>query len=737
MTLSVQTIVHELQQQKRRSFSVQELLTSLPVPASQRRGVLKILEALAVEGLLKPLRKGRYQVRNELTVVEGGLHLQSRGHGFLRYDEQQEDVYVAAHRLTGAMNDDRVAALLLPASAGRRREGLVIEVLQRAHNTALGRCQRHKHSGALMLESEPDGLTFEVLTTADFPAPEGQVVVLAIDRYPLPGLPGLGRVIEVFGPPGAADVDIRIAAYRQGLPLEFSAAARREAQRVAVPVSVADYVGREDLCVVPLVTIDGADARDFDDAVALKKTANGWTLWVAIADVSHYVRPDSVLDVEARERGTSVYFPGSCLPMLPESLSNGICSLNPGVERLVLAVELALDATAIQHSMRVFPAVMRSHARLTYDEVQQHLDGEQRLENAQIGAMLEQMQSLALLLHEKRRQRGALDFDLPEADILLSEQGLPLAIARRSRLASHRLIEEFMLAANEAVAAWVLARRSTAMFRVHAAPDYQALQLLQQFVARFNIGFNLDETGIEPRQLQKLLAQIAGTAQEYLVNRVLLRSMKQACYAAENEGHFGLASEAYCHFTSPIRRYPDLMQHRIVLKLLAGDARWPNESLAALAEHLTATERRAMQAERDIVDLRKCQFMLDKIGRRYTGYITSVTAFGFFVELDDFFVEGLVHIRTLGDDYYRYDDEQHSLIGQGRRRIFQIGMAVTIEVWQVRPLVREIDFILPQSGAAPSSLRRSGNRPSGKRGAGRSQGKIRHRRPEPGLSRRQ
>ena len=730
MMLPTLKIIHELRRLGGQSISLKALMQVVGLDADDRRLLIRFLDALVIEGLLRHMRRGRYMVRRKLLLVAGVVQVQSGGHAFLvpmdgdDGDGGRDDLYISGYRLLGAMSGDIVVALVLLEQGGRRGrrdEGLIVEITQRAHATVLGCCRRQQRSGSLVFQSEHSGLEFIVAQAGFEPnisgdALDGQVAVLAIDRYPSAQASGQGHIIEVFGAASDPQVDIRMAVYRQGIPTAFTPEVQCEAEQVAVPVCGDDYSGRVDLCELPLITIDGEDARDFDDAVAVKETPSGWKLWVAIADVSHYVRPGSALDAAARERGTSVYFPGSCIPMLPEVLSNGICSLNPHVERLVLALELDFDQDGQRTTMKVFPAVMRSHARLTYGQVQQCLDAGAGVDiDSNIAEMLGRMYQLAKLLRSGRTGRGALDFDLPEADIRLSEEGLPHHIGRLVRTESHRLIEEFMLCANEAVAAWVLEQRQTALFRVHDAPDIQAMQSLQQFVATFNMGINVADGGVQSQELLKLLRQAQGTDKEYTINRILLRSMKQACYAAENRGHFGLASEAYCHFTSPIRRYPDLMQHRIVLKLLAGDDRWPGESLAKLAEHTTAMERRAMLAERDVVDLRKCQFMADKVGLRYSGYITAVTAFGFFVELNEFFIEGLVHIRTLNDDFYRYDPEQHSLIGQGRRNVFQVGMAVTVDVWQVRPDRREIDFVLPGMDEKSSRLRSTQKR--GKRAA--------------------
>ena len=633
-----------------------------------------------------------------------------------------DDLYVASFRLGGAMDGDQVMVLELPGRRGARPEGWVIEVAERRHETVLGYCQKHSRNGQVVFRSEQADLEFEIAAVEDEQALIGQVAVLRIDRYPggvgTAQHPGAGHVVDVFGEIGSPQVDIRMTAYRQGIPTSFSAAALKEAGEVAVAVTDEQCRQRTDYRHRPFVTIDGEDAKDFDDAVALRRSDEGhWLLQVAIADVSYYVGEGSALDRDARERGTSVYFPGSCIPMLPEILSNGICSLNPDEDRLVVVVEIEFDDRGQRLSMHAGRAVIRSCQRLTYNLVQQLVDGlidgeAQEPLDPSIVSMLKEMDQLALELRRRRMQRGALDFDLPEADINLDARGLALHIGRRRRLNAHRLIEEFMLAANEAVAEMVLEQCSRGMFRVHDAPDPLSMQAFQQFIAAFNLGINLDADGVSPRELRRLLQEVEGSSIEYTVNRILLRSMKQARYDAENLGHFGLASEAYCHFTSPIRRYPDLVQHRLLMHILSDNAQWrPDQPFAELADQATVAERRAMLAERDIVDLRKCQFMADKIGMRYSGFITSVTAFGFFVELDEYFIEGLVHIRSLSDDYYSYEEEQHRLIGQARRRIFQVGMAVTVELRSVRPVPREIDFVLPdlvdETAAAP---RRKGGR---------------------------
>jgi ribonuclease R len=740
MPLPSGKIIQLLSEVGAKFINAREVLAAVGLDNGQFRELTRFLDMLVATGLLRYQRSGGYQVQRALKLVVGVVHIQTAGYGFVEQtpptDVPADDIYISSLRLSGAMDGDTVCALLLPrqrGTRGKRQEGVVIEVTERARNTVVGVCKRQARTESIICYSEQHGLEFLVTdgavnpVSADISLPYvaerlvDKVVILAIERYPGQdgsgqSILGRGHVVEVLGVVGDPAVDVRMVAHQQGIPTEFSDQVLLEAQQVAVAVNNTDYAGRVDLTQLPLVTIDGADARDFDDAVALQSTAAGCKLWVAIADVSHYVTPTSALDAEANERGTSVYFPSTCIPMLPEVLSNGMCSLKPDVERLAMAVEIDFDRNNQQVALKIYPAVMRSQARLTYLQVQQCLDGADKHEVApHIATMLQQMAQLAIGLRSYRVNRGALDFDLPEAEIRFNDAGLPIYVGRLVRVESHRLIEEFMLAANEAVAAWVLERRSSALFRIHDAPDALALYAFQQFVAGFDLGFNIADDGVHPDQLQKLLQQVRGSDKEYIVNQILLRSMKQAQYSSENHGHFGLASAAYCHFTSPIRRYPDLIQHRIVRKLLEGDSTWPGESLEALAQHVTATERRAMLAEREIVDLRKCQFLVDKIGLRFSGYITGVTEFGFFVVLNEHFVEGLVHIRSIGDDFYSYEAEFHRLVGQRRRRVFQVGMAVDVAVKQVRPDHRQIDFELSDL-VVPATRKNLGLKRRAKRG---------------------
>jgi ribonuclease R len=423
---------------------------------------------------------------------------------------------------------------------------------------------------------------------------------------------------------------------------------------------------------------------------------------VSIADVGHYVAESGPLDREALERGTSVYFPDRCIPMLPERLSNGICSLNPDVERLTLTAEMVFDRQGTRLESRFFPSVMRSTARLTYTEVRDILAGHQEVLDRypRLVPELRTMAELAERLTAMRRRRGSLDFDLPEAEIVLDLQGRPEDIVRAERNKAHRLIEEFMLAANEAVAEFLTRREVPLLYRVHEPPDPEKLQDFQQFIAHFNYGITLDGGSADALRLQRLLDEVEGRPEERMINQVLLRSMNQAHYAPENVGHFGLAAEYYCHFTSPIRRYPDLVVHRVLHRALQPKGmderrrRRLERELPELGEMTSRRERRAMEAEREVVDLKKAQFMADKVGEEFAAVVSGVQPFGFFVELKDYFVEGLVHISSLGDDFYQFEEDRQRLVGTHRRRVFQIGDEIRVRLVKVSLERREIDFEL-------------------------------------------
>jgi ribonuclease R len=712
-------ILDLLQQQANRPLNLREIQECLDLSAGERKAIGQYLKSLVKDGSLVQLKGGRFALPRKVNLVVGTISVHRDGYGFVApVDQNAQDVFVPARHVRPAMHGDMVVVRKERSLRTGKPEGRVIRVEKRAHRTIVGRYQLEHGVGYVSpidthLQDDvliPPGASSEAL--------HGQMVQVDIENYPGRSRGAVGRISEVLGDPADPEVEIKIAAIQFNLPYEFSPETLAAAGKVPLEVGNKDFAGREDLRHLSFVTIDGETAKDFDDAVAIARSDEGYRLWVAIADVAHYVAAGDVIDKEALERGTSVYFPGACLPMLPEALSNGICSLNPQLDRLVLVAELEFDSAGKRIGSRFCQAVMHSRARLTYTTVSAILvdeDQDLRTEHETLVADLEVMRELAELRIACRHQRGSLDFDLPEAQILLDIQGRPEHIVRTERNLAHRLIEEFMLAANEAVASWLVQQREPMIFRVHEAPSEGKMAAFQQFIAYFNQGISLPVEGVTPKLLQDLLERVAGRPEEHVINHVLLRSLPQAYYSVNNLGHFGLATDNYCHFTSPIRRYPDLMVHRILKrKILQGQAAATvgELPLQEIAQASSVAERRAMEAERDIVNLKKCQFVADKVGENYSGMVTSVHAFGFFVELHEIFVEGLVHVSSLEDDFYQYEEERHRLIGMNRRREFSIGTPLEVRVHKVDLDRREIDFRLVE-GHSPSRgarLERRGKR---------------------------
>ena len=690
-----------LQQHASRPLSLREIQDTLDLSAGERKALGKALKDLVKEGSLVQLKGGRFALPKKVNLVVGRLSVHRDGYGFvLPADGGRDDLFIPARHIRPAMHGDLVVARLENSIRSGRPEGRVIRVEQRAHRLLVGR-YRVEHGVGFVLPADSriqDALL--VPPGGEIEVRHDQMVLAEIESYPGRSRGAVGRIREVLGNATDPDVEIRIAAIQFNLPYEFPDAVLAEADMVESQVSESDLAGREDLRALTFVTIDGETAKDFDDAVAIQRVAEGYRLTVAIADVAHYVASGSVTDKEALARGTSVYFPGSCLPMLPEALSNGICSLKPRVDRLVMAVELDFDARGRRTATRFCEAVIQSRARLTYTEVAAVLvesDPAVREELQALVGDLEVMRELAELRIALRHQRGSLDFDLPEAQIQLDLQGRPENIVRTERNLAHRLIEEFMLAANEAVASWLVQQRKPMVFRVHEAPGEGKMAAFQEFIAHFNQGISIPTEGVTPKLLQGLLKRVAGQPEEHVINHVLLRSLPQAYYSTSNLGHFGLAADNYCHFTSPIRRYPDLAVHRILKGQLSGHGKVKADdavSLDEIASRSSSAERRAMEAERDIVNLKKCQYVADKVGEKYHGMVTSVHAFGLFVELREIFVEGLVHVSSLEDDFYQYEEDRHRLIGMNRRREFTIGTPLQVTVHKVDLDRREIDFRL-------------------------------------------
>ena len=694
------------EKQARHPLSAGDLLGQFRLRRNERQAAVRLLDTMVEEGTLIRLKGDRYSLPRQVNLRVGVISVHRDGYGFVTQTEGDQDVFVPARFVREAMDGDRVAVRVERGWKTGKPEGRIVRILERAHQTLVGRYEAGKRFGYVVPADPRLNHDIFIPPRASLKARAGQMVIARIDAYPERNRNPEGTIIEILGDPDDPEVEILAIVHKHGLPYRFPAETLERATQIPDHVLEADLAGRQDLRDLTVVTIDGETARDFDDAVAVKREGdNGIRLWVSIADVAHYVTEEGPLDREALERSTSVYFPGRCIPMLPESLSNGICSLNPGVDRLTLTAEMLFDVQGGRVSSRFYTSVIRSSARLTYTEVRDMVVNRDQSvidRYPEIFPHLEVMKELALRLTAMRRRRGSLDFDLPEAEVVLDLRGRPEDIVRSERTLAHRMIEEFMLAANEAVAAFLTGKKAPFLYRIHEPPDLEKLQAFQEFIAHFNYGPFLKDTRIEPGRLQTLLAEAEGKPEERMINEVLLRSMKQARYSSDNVGHFGLAAECYCHFTSPIRRYPDLVVHRVLRKALRGRGLSERETerlkqvLPEMGEITSRRERRAMDAEREIVDLKKCQFMADKVGEEFPGFISGVQPFGFFVELKEIFVEGLVRVSSLTDDFYNFEEDLHRLYGANNRRTFQVGDEVSVQVVRVDLERREIDFVLPE-----------------------------------------
>lgn len=634
-------------------------------------------------------------------TIKGRLVCHQDGYGFVIPDEGGDDLFIPARYLRGNLHGDRVVASVEPGRRSGRREGRIMQTLERGFSTLVGRFESDRAGGVVIPDEPRITQLVAIPRNQTGKARNGEVVAVEITAYPSEGGGMSGRIVEVLGRPGDPDTEVLTIARKYGLAMAFPPDVLAEAHSVAREPAQADLEGRTDLRCDLTITIDGETARDFDDAVSVRRLdADVIRLRVSIADVSHYVKESSALDREALGRGTSVYFPDRCIPMLPENLSNEICSLNPGRDRLTVTAELHVDREGNVFESFFYPSVIRSDERMTYTAVREILvDGNPdtiaRYEH--LAADLKTMEELALRLTAKRRRRGSIDFDLPEPEIVLDLQGRIESLARAERNLAHRIIEEFMLAANEAVAAYLAGRDMPCLFRIHEPPDPARLRDFRDFIKAFGFTLRMKGDRVDPPELQRLLKSAEGRPEEKMVNELLLRCMKQARYSAENVGHFGLASPCYLHFTSPIRRYPDLVVHRILRGALSGCLKKREMGkiaamLPGIAEEASRRERTAMEAEREIVDLKRLEYMESRVGEVFDGFVTGVASYGFYVELAELPVEGLVHVTALGDDYYRLAEKLHSLVGERSGRVYRIGDKVSVRVDAVSREKRRVQF---------------------------------------------
>jgi len=667
------------------------------------------LNRLESEGSIIRTRVGRYGVPERMNLVVGKLQGHEKGFGFVIPDyDDFEDMFISPDDMGTALHGDRVIARPYTrrrrGRKGRNWEGEIIRILERANKELVGMLDAGRHFG-FVTPTDRRIFTDVFVPKQDYGgAKTGDLVLVEITRWPEKRRNPQGRVVERIGRPGEPGVDILSVIHNYHLPTEFPPRVVREVRDVPQSVNEAELEGRLDLRDVTMFTIDPPTARDFDDAVSLDhdEERNIWHLGVHIADVSHYVREGTALDDEARDRATSVYLVDRVIPMLPERLSNGICSLRPEVDRLTLSVFMDFDGSGDLVDHRIAPTVINSNARFTYDEVFELLtDPHSPLRDKYEPYVdrLMQMDTLRGILRHKRRSRGSLDFDFPEARVVLSKQGLPVDIVPESNDISHQLIEEFMIAANETIAEHFHWLQVPFLYRVHEEPADDKVDDFRAFIHAFGLQMKKPQDHLHPKVFQDVLDQVEGRPEEQLVNTVMLRSMKQARYAVENFGHFGLASKYYTHFTSPIRRYPDLMIHRIIKDHIASgglSAKRTGQLIRVLpdvAEHCSERERVAEEAERETVDMKKVEYMKRHVGDVFDGLISGVTNFGLFVQLPNT-VEGLVHVSTITDDYYHFHDEQYALVGERTGQRFRIGDGVTVQVMKVNVAERQVDFEL-------------------------------------------
>jgi ribonuclease R len=670
-------------------LTAEELAARLEIRGRERRVFDAALAALERAGELVQNRAGSLLVARRIALVAGRVEGHPDGHGFLVPDDDSPPVFLPPHEMREVMHGDRAAVRVAGRDHRGRPQGAVVEVLERAKRRIVGRL--HAEHGVLFLVPEDRRIAHDILVppAEAGKAKAGQVATVELVAQPTRHAQPIGRVAEVLGHHADPGMEIEIAVRKFDLPHEFSKKALAQARAAPEAVRAEDMQGRKDLRELQFVTIDGETARDFDDAVYCRRDTvggrQGFRLWVAIADVSHYVRRGDALDLEARERGTSVYFPRRVIPMLPEKLSHGICSLNPSVDRLAMVCEMAITPRGEVARYEFYPAVFRSAARLTYTQVWHWLS------ESKAPAHLVVLHEAFKVLLEARGRRGAIDFETVETRILFDAKGKIGKIVPEARNDAHRLIEECMLAANVCAGNLLAEHAHPALYRVHDVPAAEKVAALRDFLAE--IGLQLPGGEIpRPRDYAQLLEKIRPRPDFALLQTILLRSLKQAVYSPNNLGHFGLAFDSYVHFTSPIRRYPDLLVHRAI-KAVLKNQKYAEEDWEALGRHCSETERRADDASRDVETWLKCYYMRDHVGGTFSGTITGVVPFGLFVTLDDYFVDGLVHISELGRDYFQFDGARHMLLGERTGKRYRLADRMTVKLVRVDLDTRKIDLV--------------------------------------------
>lgn len=681
-------------------MKLKELAILMQVPKKDRAELLHVMDALVEDGKVELTKKGKY-IKSEKKFETGIFTSHPKGYGFVTVEGQQEDIFIPTEQLNGAMHMDTVQIVISPTTSGKRKEGTVTKILSHGMTEVVGTYEDNKTFGFVVPDNPKVAKDIFVPKERSMGAVSGHKVVVAITDYGKEGKKPEGKVTEIIGHINDPGVDIMSLVKAYNIPMEFSDKIMRQVENVSNEVSEADMAGRLDLRSWQMVTIDGEDAKDLDDAVSLTKEGELYQLGVHIADVSNYVQEHSALDVEAKDRGTSVYLVDRVIPMLPHKLSNGICSLNAGENRLALSCIMMIDEKGKVVDHKIAETVIKVDRRMSYTSVKKILadhDETEQEKYKELVPMFEMMEHVAAILRKKRMKRGSIDFDFPETKIVLDKSGHPVDIKPYERNVATKMIEDFMLIANETVAQDYFWQEVPFVYRTHENPDEEKIKKLSTFINNFGYTLHIGQDEVHPKELQKLLLKIDGTEEEALISRLTLRSMKQAKYTTECTGHFGLATNYYCHFTSPIRRYPDLQIHRIIKDCLRGRMNAKKiehyeRILPEVAKHSSEMERRADEAERETDKLKKVEYMKARLGEVFEGVISGVTAWGMYVELPNT-IEGLVHVTSLEDDYYQFSEETYELIGEHTNIHYKLGQTVHVVAVDADEVMRTIDFKL-------------------------------------------
>lgn len=690
----------------------------------QKEALTRRLKAMVRDGQLIRNRRDGYIPVDEADLIRGRVIAHPDGFGFLVPDEGGDDIFLHGRQMRTLLHGDRAVVQVSGVDRRGRLEGAVIEVLERANLRVVGRM--FIDAGVAFVVPDNKRLNQDIIIPADSmgEAEDGQIVIVEIVQQPTFRHQPIGKITDIIGDHMAPGMEIDVAIHSNNIPFLWPDEVKQQIKGLTDEVKEKDKEGREDIRHLPLVTIDGEDARDFDDAVYCEPTPNGWKLYVAIADVSHYVERGTPLDEEAYNRGTSVYFPGRVIPMLPEILSNGLCSINPHVDRLCMVSEILFDHDGKMVRSRFFEGVMNSHERLTYNKVSAMLiDGDDALRKQYSAVVphLENLYQLYKVLVAQRKDRGSIDFETTETQIIFGADQRIDRIVPTERNEAHKLIEECMISANVAAAKFLTKHKIPGLYRVHDGPKEDKMDDVKDFISGLGLRFAKSRSGPTAKDYARLIDQVKTRPDFHLIQTVLLRSLSQAVYTPDNKGHFGLSLEHYAHFTSPIRRYPDLLVHRAIRHIVRGNKAkqffYRHSDMVNLGEHSSSCERRADEATRDATAALKCEYMLDKIGDTFDGLISSVTSFGIFVELQDIYIEGLVHITSLPKDYYQFEPASHKLIGERSGRVFQLGEPVSVKVAAVSLDERKIDFTVEGLEAAEEKRPKPAAKKAGKKKA--------------------